>query len=322
LFFRSIVFSDDVPIILRHEARRGREDSLDFRVISASGKLLWFNHVCRDMRDASGMLIGRRASNRDITERKEIEARYQLLNDELEERVAGRTAELRTANDELEAFVYSVSHDLRSPLRGINGYLGILEEEESSELSEKGLETLGKVRESARRMGQLIDDLLEFARIGRVDLEHSVVDMNGLARSVLEEALAGRPGCSAEVAISSLLPVVGDSALLRQVWSNLISNALKFSAGKERPRVEITCAKEGMEIKYRVKDNGAGFDMRYRAKLFHVFQRLHGTHEFEGTGVGLAIVQRVVERHGGSVDAVGKVGEGAEISFSLPDKES
>ncbi|HUW39386.1 MAG TPA: ATP-binding protein [Rectinemataceae bacterium] len=257
------------------------------------------------------------------------EEQLRELNAELESRVSARTKELEAANAELEAFAYNVSHDLRSPLRAIDGYGSVLEEEDASHLSEAGEEALGRIRSSTRHMGRLIDDLLEFARVGRIELDRERVDMDALVESALDELLPaygfdGRaPGARAriELSVARLESASGDALLLRQVWVNLIDNALKFSSGRERPKVEVACEKLSSGVRYYVRDNGAGFDMRYKAKLFRVFQRLHGAREFGGTGVGLAIVQRVVERHGGSVDAAGAVGEGATVSFTLPSGE-
>jgi len=234
---------------------------------------------------------------------------------ELETRVLERTAELEAVNKELSSFSYSVSHDLRAPLRAVDGYARMLEEDYAARLDEEGRRLLGVIRQSAGRMGLLIDDLLAFSRLSRQPIVRQTVDSGALVREVLGEV---RGDSKADVEIGELQTAQGDRALLKQVWVNLVSNALKYSSKREGARVEIGSQVEGEENIYWVRDNGAGFDMRYAAKLFGVFQRLHSNEEFVGTGVGLAIVQRVVTRHGGRVWAEGKPGEGACFSFSLP----
>jgi light-regulated signal transduction histidine kinase (bacteriophytochrome) len=237
------------------------------------------------------------------------------FNAELEQRVRERTAELEAANAELEAFCYSVSHDLRAPLRAVDGYARMLQEDYAGRLDAEAERLLGVVRGNARRMGQLIDDLLAFSRLGRQQPVAQSVDMTRMAADVVDEVRGDR---AVAVELAALPPAKADPALLRQVWTNLIGNAVKYSAKKSDPRVVISGHVNGQENVYSVADNGAGFDMRYADKLFGVFQRLHRTDEFEGTGVGLAIVQRVVTRHGGRVWAQGKPGEGACFYFTLP----
>lgn len=236
---------------------------------------------------------------RDITERVKADDAIQELNESLERRVVERTAELEQAIKELEAFSYSVSHDLSAPLRAINGFAHILQDSEREALSAEGQELLGRIKRNAERMGQLIDDILRFSRVSRAELNHTEVDMVQLARSVAEELREAYPAATVEYAP---MPVVrGDAAMLRQVWVNLIGNALKFSANRAQPRVEIGALNRDGETLFYVKDNGAGFDLRYADRLFGVFQRMHGGAEFPGTGVGLAIVKRIVERHKGHV---------------------
>ena len=233
------------------------------------------------------------------------------------ERVKGQAAELdakvRERTAELESFSYSVSHDLRAPLRAIDGYARMLEEDYDSRLDDEARRLLGVVRGNATRMGQLIDDLLAFSRLGRHPAVSVALDMTLLAQEVVGE-LRGQ----GKVHAASLPPARGDRALLKQVWLNLVGNALKYSAKKPDARVEIGAREEAKENVYWVRDNGAGFDMRYADKLFGVFQRLHRAEEFEGTGVGLAIAQRIVARHGGRIWAEAQPGEGACFSFSLP----
>jgi light-regulated signal transduction histidine kinase (bacteriophytochrome) len=234
---------------------------------------------------------------------------------ELEARVRERTAELEAANKELGSFSYSVSHDLRAPLRAVDGYARMIEEDYAGRLDDEARRLLGVVRSSAKRMGQLIDDLLAFSRLGRQQAVIERVDMTRMAREVGDELRGAR---ELPMDFSQLPPAKADPALMRQVWLNLIGNALKYSAKKADARVDIGGREDPGENVYWVRDNGAGFDMRYAEKLFGVFQRLHRADEFEGTGVGLAIVQRIIGRHGGRVWAEGKPGEGACFYFSLP----
>jgi signal transduction histidine kinase len=255
-----------------------------------------------------------------LAARRRRAAEEQRFRAALERQVAERTAELAAANRELEAFSYSVSHDLRSPLRAVDGYARMLEEDYAARLDEEGRRLLGVVRAEAARMGRLIDDLLAFSRVGRQPLRAAPVDMAALAREVVAELSPRYPAAAIEVA--ALPAAVGDRALLRQVWLNLLDNALKYSARRPDPRIEIGGRVAGEEIEYWVRDNGAGFDPRYAAKLFGVFQRLHSEEEFPGTGVGLAIVQRVVLRHGGRVRGEGTPGEGACFTFALAAREA
>ncbi len=244
------------------------------------------------------------------------EARLRGLTEELESRVETRTAELKAANRELEAFSYSVSHDLRAPLRAVDGFSRILLEDHAKQLDTDGRRLLGVVRSSTRQMGQLIDDLLSFSRIGRQEMTRTGVDMMALAHAAFRDLLAADERVS--FTVGPLPHADVDPSLMRQVWTNLISNALKFTRPKVERVIEVAGRTEPGRVVYSVKDNGVGFDMAYSNKLFGVFQRLHSSHEFEGTGVGLALVQRIVHRHGGEVWAEGKAGEGATFSFSLP----
>ncbi|HEY6091804.1 MAG TPA: ATP-binding protein [Gemmatimonadales bacterium] len=239
---------------------------------------------------------------------------------ELEGQVAQRTQALQATNAELESFSYSVSHDLRAPLRAIHGFARILVEDHKAQLDPEAQRLLGVIDQNTRRMGQLIDDLLSFSRLGRQEISASRVNMEELARSVAEEVRRADPERAhpPDIRIAALPAAQGDRALLRQVMSNLLQNAAKFTRGRTQPVIEVGTQPDGEQNAYFVKDNGAGFDPRYMDKLFGVFQRLHPVEEFEGTGVGLAIVKRIVQRHGGRVWAEGQVDAGATFYFTLP----
>lgn len=267
--------------------------------------------------DAGGKPVMAIVTLNDITKRKRAEEEIRSLNTELEHRVAARTADLEAANKELEAFSYSVSHDLRAPLRAMDGFSHAVLEDYGDQLPEEGRQYLETIRHGAQRMGTLIDDLLTFSRLSRLPLNRQAVNMGRLASDALEELGAQRNGRQIDLRIGDLPPCHGDPSLLRQVWVNLISNAVKYTKRREAAVVEVGAREENGETVYFVSDNGTGFDMQYAHKLFGVFQRLHRADEFEGTGVGLAIVQRVVHRHGGRVWAKAEIDRGASFCFTL-----
>jgi signal transduction histidine kinase len=269
--------------------------------------------------DAFNQMLDRiRESDSALREREE---QLRSFNAELEQRVQERTHKLAEANKELEAFSYSVSHDLRAPLRAIDGFSRILVEDYADKLDDDGKRVLDVIRGNTQNMGRLIDDLLAFSRLSRKQMEASPVDMDGLASDVFQQLKSVIGDQPIEFNLAPLPDVEGDPALIRQVFVNLLSNAAKYSRPRAKTVIEVNGRRENGDCVYSVKDNGVGFDMTYAQKLFGVFQRLHSVEEFEGTGVGLAIVQRIVHRHGGRVWAEGKVDEGATFYFSLP-KES
>jgi PAS domain S-box-containing protein len=271
--------------------------------------------------DGQGRVVQLLGVSRDISERVRTEVEIQQLNQTLERRVTERTAQLETANRELEAFTYSVSHDLRAPLRAIDGFARILTEDHAAQLDHEGRRMLGIVRSEATRMGRLIDDLLEFSRAIRRPVKMATVEMTDLASSVRDECLSSLGHRQVTCMVYPLPSATGDAALLRQVLTNLVSNALKYTRPRADARIEIGGALGHGEVVYHVRDNGVGFDMRYASKLFGVFQRLHTDDEFEGTGVGLALVQRIVQRHGGRVWAEAVLDAGATFYFSLPARQ-
>jgi PAS domain S-box-containing protein len=250
---------------------------------------------------------------------RESEARYRA---NLEHAVADRTRELGETNREMEAFSYSVSHDLRAPLRAVDGFTRILLDEHGQELSAEGRRICTIIRGNTERMGHLIDDLLALSRLGRAEMQPCEVDMSALARAVFEEMVATESRPSIDFRLGELPVVHSDRSLMRQVWQNLIGNAIKFSSKRERALIEVSGEVAAGEIVYSVRDNGAGYDPRYAHKLFGVFERLHSAHEFEGTGVGLALVKQIIRRHGGRVWAEGAIDQGATFHFALPRKET
>jgi PAS domain S-box-containing protein len=293
----------------------GKSDVEAGLVTKDGRKIPFFFTGMRFLSDGRPYLVGMGV---DISARKRAEEEIGKLNLELEERVRSRTAELETANRELEAFSYSVSHDLRAPLRAVAGFTEILRRDYGALLDAEGMRVCSVISDNTKRMGQLIDELLTLSRFSRMEMRLASVDMRALAVSAFEELVAPETRGRVDFRVDDLGRVNADAMLIRQVLVNLVSNALKFSSHRERPSISVTRRDERERAVFCVRDNGVGFNMRYADKLFKVFQRLHGEKEFAGTGVGLAIVQRVVGRHGGRTWAEGETDKGASFFFSLP----
>lgn len=351
----SIIYPGDSEMFSRHKHRADEQisEQVVFRIIHKDGSIRWISHSCLPIFDDDGSFIGTRGSNSEITRMKEIEqeilesreeirqlletaeksrqvllsviedqkesqAELSALNESLEQKIQERTAQLTAANRELEAFSYSVSHDLRAPLRGINGFVDILTEDYGSQLDDEGKRICRIIKQNAQRMGQLIDDLLAFSRITRQEIVQSKIDMAGLVQAVYDELADPASKEKTSFLMEPLPDCFGDPSLIRQVVINLISNAIKYSSNCEKPVIEVTSKMEDGQVFYHFRDNGVGFDEQYKDKLFGVFQRLHNEREFPGTGVGLAIVHRIITRHNGRVGAESSAGKGAGFWFSLP----
>ena len=286
--------------------------------VRKDGSRFWAFVIITALYDDDGKLRGFGKVSRDMTERKQSEEEIRRLNLELEERVVKRTAQLEAANKELEAFSYSVSHDLRAPLRAVNGFARILQEDFATELPEDARAYLTIIQDNAQQMGQLIDDLLAFSRLSRQSLAKQQVDMTALVKQLLQELQDEIGERRVEVGLAELPSCYADRSLLKQLFLNLLANALKFTRQRDVARIQVRGEQQEDELIYTVKDNGAGFDMRHANKLFGVFQRLHLAEEYEGTGVGLALVQRIALRHGGRVWAEGEIDQGATFYVALP----
>jgi len=308
-----------------------------FRRVAASGQIVRYRSSIassaaaaqeRDalmvpITDAHGRVTHLFYRGADITELVQKEEELQRLNADLERKVAGRTAELSAANRELEAFAYSVSHDLRAPLRGIDGFSQLLLEQHSAALGSQGTDYLQRVRRGIQRMGNLIDDLLKLSRVTRAPLIRTSIDLSAMAAEIAADLQRQMPERKVDWRLQPGVSVVGDPGLMRIMMDNLLGNAWKYTRDAVAPEIEFGATQEtGADMGFIVRDNGAGFDMAYAAKLFQPFQRLHGPRQFDGTGIGLATVARIVERHGGKVRAEGETGVGATFHVVLPDKEA
>jgi light-regulated signal transduction histidine kinase (bacteriophytochrome) len=309
-----------LPIVMakwRAAIDSGEPFEMQFPLRGADGKFRNFLTRGQPLKDSSGRVEQWFGTNTDVDELKQAEEKVRRLNTGLERRVAERTAQLEAANQELEAFAYSVSHDLRAPLRAVNGFADIVLQDFSAQLPEAASHYLQKIKRAGQRMGQLIDDLLAFSRLGQQPLLRQTVDMDGLVQSALEELMPPQEGRDIRIQHGHLPACQGDPALLKQVWLNLLSNAIKYTRERAPAMIEIGCHNDHGETAYFVRDNGAGFDMQFADKLFGVFQRLHRSDEFEGTGIGLANVQRIIKRHGGRVWARAELNRGAIFNFTL-----
>ena len=324
----SVIHPEDrerVEQTLRQALRSGAPHAMEYRIVDDSGAVRWVDLRGQGFGAAQGQGVGLDGAIFDVTERKQAEHELAQHREHLEELVAQRTAELGQtnqqlveANAELESFAYSVSHDLRAPLRIIDGFSKLILQRYSGELDDKGQEFLELIRDNTRDMGQLIDDLLAFSHLGRREMLRTEIDMAKLVREVFAECTALVPERAIRLQVGALPAARGDAAMVRQVVVNLLSNAVKFTDRQPAAVIEVSGRVEGDHNLYQVKDNGVGFDPQHAERIFGVFQRLHRAEEFEGTGIGLALVQRIIQRHGGEGWAEGQPGQGATLSFTLP----
>jgi PAS domain S-box-containing protein len=301
------------------DVSRNKPSTAEYRFLKPDGSIVYvIGYAVPEIKD--NIINGFIGTITDITERKLAEEEIISLNATLEQRVIHRTAQLEAANKELEAFSYTISHDLRTPLRALDGFANFLLEDYSKVLDVEGKRLLQVIIDNANKMGFLIDDLLAFSKLSRYKLDLTQIDMQSMAISVYQELATTSDKESIDFRLQNIPDAFGDPSMIRQVWLNLISNAIKYTSKKQNRVIEVLSVNEGSENIYIVKDNGAGFNMEYYDKMFGVFHRLHTTKDFEGTGIGLAIVKRIVTRHHGRIWAKGEVGEGATFSFTISNK--
>jgi light-regulated signal transduction histidine kinase (bacteriophytochrome) len=286
-------------------------------IMMPDGEYHWHQWIDRGIFSPDDSLFEIQSVGRDITGQKRVEEENRRLHEDLEQRVRERTKELESAVRELDSFSYSISHDLRSPLRAIDGFSAILVKEHADSLSPAILAYLEKIQANTRKMGSLIDDLLDFSRMSRQPLSRSMVDPAAIATESYDGLRMDAAGRKIHLEIKDMPACSADPILLSQVYANLLSNALKFTRERDIAEIEVGSSREGEETVYYVKDNGIGFDMKYATKIFGVFQKVHEDPSKEGTGVGLAIVERIIHRHGGKIWAVSVTGEGTTFFFTL-----
>jgi PAS domain S-box-containing protein len=316
------VHFEDRPALyafIQNLLQTGEQSFIECRTFIQGGRMRWVRMACQPIREIPGGRVKSIVGGvQDITERKQAEGQIRQLNAELEQRVHDRTAQLEAANQELEAFAYSVSHDLRAPLRAIHGFSSMLMEDYPDQLNQQGQQYLTHIQDATQRMGQLIDDLLTLSRVIRADFERQPVDLSAMAREIAVKLQAQNTDQRfVEWDISINLIASGDAPLIKIVLENLLSNAFKFTSQRDRAHIQVGMTRVSGEPVYFVRDNGAGFDMAYVNKLFAPFQRLHGAREFPGTGIGLATVKRIISRHGGRIWAEAAVDQGATFYFTL-----
>jgi PAS domain S-box-containing protein len=320
-FWAETIYPEDRERVINECANCSKNNTnyiLEYRMRHANGAIVWIHDIVNVVRDRSGTPLLLRGFMIDITERKLAQEAVTKLNNELEQRVTQRTAQLAAANQELEAFSYSVSHDLRAPLRGIDGFSRILLEEHAQALDQDARRLIERVRAASQKMSQLIDDFLRLSRSTRGDMNLARVSLSELATGVAQQLQEQYPEEPVDIVIRPHLYVTADARLMRVALENLIGNAWKYSRPKEARRIEIGLDQSQDRNLYFVKDNGVGFDMEYASRLFTPFQRLHSDQAFEGSGVGLATVQRIINRHGGEIWAEASPDQGSTFYFTLP----
>ena len=317
-FYSDKEIQDGQPWLhLKKAIEKGRFEHEGWRR-KKNGGAFYANIILTALYNEDGVIRGFAKVVRDITLQKKLQEENKILTEQLEEKVKNRTRELEIVNKELEAFSYSVSHDLRAPLRAVSGYANILKEDYEASLDAEGNRLIDVIVDNAKMMGNLIDDLLSFSKMSRLEVITVAIDMKQLADKCVKELLQVEKRKDCEIIVHPLPESKGDANMLKQVWMNLVGNAMKYSSKKTSAKIEIGAIENEKNVVYFIKDNGTGFDMKYANKLFGVFQRLHRQDEFEGTGLGLALAKRIITKHGGEIWAEASLNEGASFYFSLP----